>query len=287
MARHRKVLTARIGRWLRNERESQGMSGRELAERIGCSQARLSDIELGKLQPTVEFVREYVEALGIEEKRESMDRVTRLLLFETNRPNLDEAELQEQFAGILSELNISSYFIQHFEAFRIPEELRTERLKKEASRRSQQSHRQIEKGRRSESLRREAREMMEYVKDLQNKPIAQEVRYIISESALVTFAANFPIFLDEQLEALKSQPPNRKVVILPLDAYLEEIPQQNISVYDSIVVALRTGAGGQFLIDEDSVKEYSDLVETLWFAAMNAHGRLEDIFQRVRSFRPK
>ncbi len=59
----------RLGEGLRAVRTHAGLSGEQLAKRLGISQSRVSRIELGQQVASVDLVRRWVEATGASEKR--------------------------------------------------------------------------------------------------------------------------------------------------------------------------------------------------------------------------
>lgn len=54
-----------LGQYIRRFREERNQSLRELARKIGCSAAFLSDIELGRRNPSDKVLRDIAHELGI------------------------------------------------------------------------------------------------------------------------------------------------------------------------------------------------------------------------------
>lgn len=59
------VITLNVGKRIIELREAKGISTNKLANLAGISQSYLRDIELGKKQPTVEYLSYICDALGI------------------------------------------------------------------------------------------------------------------------------------------------------------------------------------------------------------------------------
>lgn len=58
-----------LGQALRTARANAGLSGEQLAKRLGISQSRVSRIELGQQAASVDLVRQWAELTGVPEKR--------------------------------------------------------------------------------------------------------------------------------------------------------------------------------------------------------------------------
>src|SRR5438128_1111862 len=61
-------------------RKEKGLTGDELARRLGTSQATVSKIETGRQKPTMDYVVRFAAAIGLP-KTETTDLLTRLNLF--------------------------------------------------------------------------------------------------------------------------------------------------------------------------------------------------------------
>ena len=59
------MITLNVGKRIVEFREEKGISTNKLANLAGISQSYLRDIELGKKQPTVEYLGYICDALGI------------------------------------------------------------------------------------------------------------------------------------------------------------------------------------------------------------------------------
>ncbi|MQA90973.1 MAG: helix-turn-helix domain-containing protein [Gemmatimonas sp.] len=55
-----------LGRLVKHTREVEGLSQRELAERVGTSQPAVAKLEQGSSNPTVRTLARYAEALGLD-----------------------------------------------------------------------------------------------------------------------------------------------------------------------------------------------------------------------------
>jgi len=116
----------RLGRQLRALRLKAGLSGEQLAERIGTNQARVSRTELAKFRASLDMVRRWLDVTGAEEaERQELLKLAEQSLVEMEsyryifRGSLDTGQ---QIA--LQQEDVSAR-IRHFQPFMIPGLLQT------------------------------------------------------------------------------------------------------------------------------------------------------------------
>lgn len=78
-----------LGEYIRNSRDEKDISLREFAKKIGCSAAFLSDIELGKRNPSEDVFNKIAQCLGV--------TVTELKKYDTRPPteNMRKASVSD------------------------------------------------------------------------------------------------------------------------------------------------------------------------------------------------
>ncbi|XTZ13947.1 helix-turn-helix domain-containing protein [Micromonospora echinospora] len=117
----RPALRRRLGAQLRVARRSRGLSGAQLAERIGVSQSKVSRIESGELWPPLSDITAWLDACYVDQA--TRDRVLGLAeaiehgtatLRDLHRGSLETRQLE------LADLDGAARSIRHFEPAVVP-----------------------------------------------------------------------------------------------------------------------------------------------------------------------
>jgi transcriptional regulator with XRE-family HTH domain len=116
----------RLGRDLRSLRLRAGLSGEQLAERIGTSQSRVSRTETARYRADVEMVRRWLDATGADDDTRS------LLLGLADEALVEVAAYRSIFRGSMATAQQalvrqegSAVCVRHFQPFMIPGPLQT------------------------------------------------------------------------------------------------------------------------------------------------------------------
>jgi transcriptional regulator with XRE-family HTH domain len=116
----------RLGADLSRLRRLAGISGRDMARRIGASQAHVSRVEAGKAVPTLPQVRAWADAVEVpEDARPALVALTEAALNEfdsfQDRDGRELAAMQRDVAGLEAEAALS----RHFQPAMVPGLLQT------------------------------------------------------------------------------------------------------------------------------------------------------------------
>jgi transcriptional regulator with XRE-family HTH domain len=116
----------RLGRQLRGLRLKAGLSGEELAERIGTNQSRVSRTELAKFRASLDMVRKWLDVTGASEaeRQELLEMAEQSLVEMESYRYIFRGSLDTGQQIALQQEDVSAR-IRHFQPFMIPGLLQT------------------------------------------------------------------------------------------------------------------------------------------------------------------
>lgn len=250
-----------------------GVTGQELAAKLGCGQARISKVETGKLKPTIAFVREFAAALGLAQvEAQELENLTGLFLLEFDRWHLSVAGsaplIQEKVAQIekkarcirsvnwsaLSGLIQTSEYATHlFHSFK---EISTADVQKAV-------HRRMERQR-----------ILRYKSRRFSFVIAEHVFYtsVCPRAVLLSQAERLRDLLQRENVTLRILPQFRSTKVMPITGF---------DIFDDRLVLVETRDFQVRILDDREVMGYTEDFESLLISSTQSKGDTERLLDQI------
>lgn len=264
-----------LGGRLRSIRQRYRVTGADLAEKLGCGQAKISKIEHGKLRPSLDYVRAFSRALSLPKtEARDLEVMTQMFLMEFNRWHHamqgSAAEVQEQIGRLerdATRIDALDWFVLSglLQTKRYAEHLF--RLFREITFADAQTAVQI-RIQRQNILRRRRRHF----------------RFIVAEHVLLTRFCGRDVVV-EQINHLRTalHAPNVELRIFPLGRWTTAIPVNGFDIFDDKFVLIEARDFQLRLWADTDVKGYRDDFESIWSASISGKSENADMLENIRS----
>lgn len=237
-----------VGSKLRDYRERSGVSGRALANLIGCTQSFLSKIEAGKLRPTPEIIKYYSTHLKLSAKEE----LGLLALTEAFLRSFDSWSTGkwsgEKAQSYVSKRIQDASFIEQYSAHLISGFLQTKEYA-EAVFRIDAPHLSAQEVKKAVTARLK---WQEFKKDKK-----KQIKIVLSEAALANWILS-PELMDSQLVHLleEMQQGQTEVRIVPQATKVNVIALGPFTIYDNMIVSVESHHMQMTLWEDADVAQY-------------------------------
>lgn len=265
-----------VGAKIRELRKSRGVTGKDLASRIGLSAAAVSKFESGRLRPTEAFIEAVIQALQMPGRDAfALRELSAFVNSQFARWSLDQKSLaSNQISHAMRERNsrsIRSYFNQI-----VPGLLQSESYMREIF--------QVLVDPTKADINRLVRERIKRQKILSNN--RKQFTFVLAEGALRT-CFNSPRILKEQLIHLQyviRSYPTVEVRVLPWQTVLQRFVLDSFIIFDERTVNIEVSKGELDLWTADDVSYYIDTMNYLSsasFSPIESSSFIEDILQNL------
>lgn len=248
-----------IGALIRATREEKGLTGSEVAERLGCDQSRISKIERGNLKPSLIFIDDFARAIRLSKaERDELRALTEFFLIDFDRWRLaKEGRLPNVQQGI-AQVERHTRFTRVFQWAAVPALLQEKRYTFSLLR----SSRDIP----DDQIERIVRDRKRRQSVLQSGD--KRLSFIIAESALRMRFCDPDVML-HQLRHLRDvikihkENENLSITILPTDIVVPQVPLSGFAIFDQKLVMIETQTTCQLVWDVEGVQSYLNLFRSL------------------------
>lgn len=261
-----------FGQTLRRLRNERRITGKDLADRTGFSQPKISKIENGKVLPTTDDLEVIADALDLG----SIARADLLDALEQLQTDLTSIRLMQR-RGIhwtqddIRHLESTTTTFRTFQTLALPGLLQTAEYARSVFRLLGTTDKS--------ALARAVASKVERQEVLYDD--SKQFLFLLSEGALRTR------YLDArghriQLAALRNLTtlPNVEVAVLPFSAQLNAVPSNDFTIYDENMVTVETLTSHLKIRGEKEIQIYANVHRSLWEAAI-AQGATEDLLQQL------
>lgn len=257
----RKRETGVLADRLRSLRRRSGLSGKDLAVRLGCHPSRISRLEHGRQLPSAGDLRTWADAClasGNEyaELREMLRRAEAVHRDWKRRMRQGQGPVQADY----NQLVAGSRSVRHFEIAWIPGLVQTPEYARQVFREQADLH----------GLDVHDEDVAVDVRMARKRHLydpAKRFEFLVAEPVLRWRVCPADI-LDAQLDELVSVAdlPNVRIGVLPLDRALATTPQNAFQIYDDLTVVETFTAETYY--DRATSAAYQRILERLWRDAM-------------------
>ncbi|MCC6678633.1 MAG: helix-turn-helix transcriptional regulator [Phycisphaerales bacterium] len=266
-------MTDVIGRQLRAVRRRYGLTGAELAQRLGCGQARVSKIETGKLRPSVEYVRRFAEVLGLSAvEARQLETATGLFLLEFDRWHMAASGMAADIQRRVAKLEQQARVIRSLEWFALSGLLQTRAYATHVYRTFREMSPMDARQAVDERMRRQ--EILEHK--------SRAFTFIVAEHVLLTNFCPRHVAL-EQIDRLRwvARLPNVAFRLLPLGHPVNVVPATGFDIFDDRFVFIETRDFQVRVWNEQEVRGYLADFHSLESSCLHQRGDIEAVLRRV------